>query len=140
VRRLSALADIRALVAEGNFLLAEDIRQSIEVAGGEVIGPAASVERALSLIEHDRPDAAVLEVILADGMTLPVAEWLRDRQVPFVIVTGYARDALPTPLRTAPYVAKPFSREELIGALMATINLFSPFLRCRERSTPRLME
>jgi hypothetical protein len=66
------------------------------------------------LIDQDRPDAALLEVIVAGRTSSPVATRLAMLDIPFVVVTGYSRNIIPASLRNAAYVAKPFLREELI--------------------------
>jgi two-component SAPR family response regulator len=119
--RLPALTTAKVLVVEANFLLAEDMRSAVGWANGQVLGPASSVEQALCLIEHERPDAAVLGVDLAGHTTTPVAERLMELQVPFVVTSGYPRHAIPAILSGAPYLAKPFFREELVEALAGAI-------------------
>src|SRR3954451_11745837 len=54
------------LVVEDEYLIAADLTASLESLGAEVIGPAASIEEALSLLEinSDRLDGAVLDINL----------------------------------------------------------------------------
>jgi hypothetical protein len=73
VRPLPVLAGGKVLIVKENFLQAEDTRQAVEAAAGDAIGPACSKDMALWLIEQDRPDAALLEVIVADRNSTPVA-------------------------------------------------------------------
>ncbi|MCY7338649.1 MAG: response regulator [Sphingomonas bacterium] len=76
------------LVAEDEPFIALDLALAIEDAGGEVIGPAASVEEALALIEARTVVAAILDVNLGDRNILPVAEILLSRGIPVILQTG----------------------------------------------------
>jgi two-component SAPR family response regulator len=117
------LAGRKILIAVEGILEAEEIRCAVQATGGSVSGPVASVETALWLLQHDRPDAAVLGVVLSRLLSIPIAERLLDLDVPFVVVSGYPKPHLPPPLNTVPYVSKPFFREEVIEALARTMGL-----------------
>jgi DNA-binding response OmpR family regulator len=125
VRPRPVLGGRRILIVEDSFLEAEDMRQSIEAAGGVAVGPASSVELALYLIDQDQPDAALLNVFVGRHSAMPIAKRLKVGQIPFVIVTGLSRDALPEMLRDAGYVAKPFLRQELVDALVKSLGLLT---------------
>jgi len=81
---------------------------------------------ALDAIDHDDCDAAVLDVNLAGERINPVADALSERNVPFLFVTGYGANALPSEYAARPHVCKPFRMAELIGALSSVVN--SPIL------------
>ena len=76
------------LVAEDEPFIALDVALAIEDAGGEVAGPAASVEEALALIESLPIVAAILDVNLVDGDISPVAERLITAGIPIILQTG----------------------------------------------------
>ena len=81
----------RFLVVEDEYLIAADLAAFLEAQGIEVVGPAASVNEALALLESDTDglDCAVLDVNLQDDRVYPVADVLMSREVPFVFTTGY---------------------------------------------------
>ena len=85
---MPGLAGARVLVVEGEFVIAVDHQVLLWRFGCEVLGPMASAAEVLVLLRHERPDAALLDVGLADGQAVPVAEALRAAGVPFVLVTG----------------------------------------------------
>jgi two-component SAPR family response regulator len=114
------LAGLRALVAENEFLIADDIARILTGQGCTVVGPVRRVERALALLDADATDIALLEVKLDGRSAAPLAAALRARGVPFVLVTGYAEPPEPV-FQRAPRVAKPFRDEELLGAVAQTI-------------------
>ena len=74
---------------------------------------------ALKLIGQQRPDAAVLDVSLRDGMVTPVALLLRHLDVPFVVASAYSRAALPDDvmLGDPPCLGKPTSGSEMLVAV-----------------------
>jgi CheY-like chemotaxis protein len=122
-RPVPVLAGRKVLIVEDNFLEAEDMREAVESAGGRVVGPANSIETAVILVGNDRPDVALLNVNVNGRTSTRIAKRLSELGIPFVVVTGFARDVVPPSLRDAGYVAKPFFREELVSALMEAIGV-----------------
>ena len=116
------LAGLRALVAENEFLIADDIARLLTGQGCTVVGPVRRVEWVLALLEA--ADIAVLEVRLDGQSAAPLAAALRARRrrVPFILVTGYAEPPEPV-FQGAPRVAKPFHADELLGAVTQTVRL-----------------
>jgi CheY-like chemotaxis protein len=110
------------LVVEDEYLIAADLRDSLESLGVEVIGPAASVQEALSLVESnsDRLDGAVLDINLRNERVYPVADVLTERGVPFVFTTGYDAVALPNFYTYAPRCEKPIDKAQLVRWLSNT--------------------
>src|ERR687884_1480786 len=107
----------KVLVVEDEFVIATDYQVLLWRLGCEVLGPAASAAEALVLLRHERPDAAVVDVRLADGRATPVVEALRAAGVPFVLVTGCRPAELPEPaLGCAPRLAKPCDQGALGAA------------------------
>ncbi len=76
------------LVAEDEPYIAINLALAIEDAGGLVIGPAASVEEALDLLDRTEINGAILDVNLADGDITPVVIALAERGVPTILQTG----------------------------------------------------
>src|SRR5262245_5637500 len=107
----------KVLMVEDSFLIAPGLAQTVAAMGFDVVGQVNTADGALRKIEEAAPDCVLLDVQLRDGDTAKVAEALIERNVPFVVVTGYRRDTLPSVLRKAPYVAKPFQEAELIDAV-----------------------
>ena len=97
------------LIVEDEFLIALQIEEIVERLGYTVLGPAGSVDKGLDLLRHTVPAAAILDVNLHGVLVTPIAQLCRDRDIPFVLVTGYARLALDEPLlEDAPRIHKPF--------------------------------
>lgn len=76
------------LVVEDEPIIAMALAFAIREAGGEVVGPAASVKTALTLLETHTVAGAIMDVNLTDGTVLPVVEYLMQRQVPLIVQSG----------------------------------------------------
>jgi CheY-like chemotaxis protein len=96
--------------------------RAIADVGFAPVGPVDTADRAMREIEQDVPDGVLLDVGLREGSAVAVANVLRRRRVPFVVVSAYAHDTLPTELRHAPYLAKPMSEFELIETVRRTFD------------------
>jgi two-component system, response regulator PdtaR len=79
-----------------------------------VLGPVGSVAEALVLLRHERPDAAVLDINLRDGIVTPVIERLDVMEVPFVLVTARDTSMFSHPrLQATPALSKPVEERAL---------------------------
>jgi len=79
----------RVLVVEDEALIAMFIADVVSGLGMDVVGPAGTVDQAVSLARTEQLDAALLDLNLGGAASLPVAEVLADLSVPFAFVTGY---------------------------------------------------
>jgi DNA-binding response OmpR family regulator len=113
------MADVarRVLVVEDEALVAMLVEDALLDAGFGVIGPAATVEEAMSLLARERPDAVVLDLNLAGETSTPVADALAARGIPYVIATGYGVSGLPAGHQDAMVLAKPYDPAELTAML-----------------------
>jgi hypothetical protein len=68
----------------------------------------------------------VLDVNLAGERIFPVADILARRNLPFVFVTGYGANTLPSEYAACPRLHKPFKRAELLAALSSLVTGSSP--------------
>ena len=99
---------LRVLVVEDEILVALLLEEMLESLGHEVIGPVATLEKAVVAATEAAPDLAILDVNLRGRETYPVADILRARQVPFIFATGYSANRLPPPYDSGPVLQKPF--------------------------------
>lgn len=118
------MTSARILVVEDEFFIAEEIADALGAAGFEVVGPCPTVAAALAAIA-DGPsfDAAVLDASLRDASSLPVAEALAERGIPFAVVTGFSLDQLPAPMAAAPVLTKPLQGEDLVKMLRGLLSV-----------------
>ena len=68
------LSGRRILIVEDEAIVSLMLEDLLTESGCIVIGPVGTTQSALRLIEHEPIDCAVLDVKLADGMSVPVAE------------------------------------------------------------------
>jgi CheY-like chemotaxis protein len=113
----TSMAGKRVLVVEDEFLIALDIAGALEQGGLEVIGPLACVRDALSALEREHVDGALLDANLGGEPVGKVADALFARRVPFAFVSGYGREKLPPQHRGVPLIGKPFTGEALLGVV-----------------------
>lgn len=112
----------RILVVEDNFLAAEVVRDMLECSGCTVIGPVARVSDGVRLAEQETLDGAVLDINLNGDWSFPIARALRQRDVPFIFLTGYDDAAIiPPELRPVRRLGKPIVSTQLIEVLAEVI-------------------
>ena len=117
------LIGLRILVVEDDFEIAESLSLVMANLGATVVGPTATVEEARKLLESNQIDVAILDVALRQGTSAALAGVLRDRNCPFVFITGYSsRAMLPEDLRRSRFLQKPVSSERLVRAIRALTN------------------
>lgn len=74
---MSAKSDLRVMIVEDQALLAMELELVLADSGCAVVGCAVDRAGALAIAERERPDLALVDVNLLDGMTGPlVAEVL----------------------------------------------------------------
>lgn len=116
---MDGLRGRHVLIVEDEYLLAEDLRMTLERFGAEVLGPVPSVGEAMaSVADHPELDGAVLDMNLRGNMVFPVADMLTARGVPFLFTTGYAISAIPDRYADVTRFEKPFD-PEAVAAEMA---------------------
>ncbi len=108
---------LRVLIVEDEPILAFALEGLLVEAGFEIAGVATRLEKALTLIERGVCDAAILDANLAGISAGPVASALTVRRLPFLILSGYSRDQLPSAFSGALCLQKPCSPDRLIEAL-----------------------
>ncbi len=69
----------RILIAEDEAVIAYELAQAVEQAGGEVVGPVASVKEGLLLLSDQHVHAAILDVRLVDRDIAPIAAALLEQ-------------------------------------------------------------
>jgi len=110
----------RILVVEDEFLISVTTVDFLESLGCEVVGPAARVAEAFELAKSEALDAALLDINIAGDMVWPVAEVLRRKGVPFILLSAHPRlSEIPALLAAAPRLEKPLEQNHLLRQLSA---------------------
>jgi DNA-binding response OmpR family regulator len=117
------LRGYRILLVEDNAPLAVFLAETLQDAGAEVVGPAATLSAAENLARaNEELSAALLDIRLHDGEEVwPVARLLASKNVPFVFYTGHYDTALlPAEWAGRPILVKP-SRANIILDTLAQL-------------------
>ena len=106
------------LLVEDSMIIALDTEDSLRQIGVSVVNVAGSVANALSVIEKDAPDAAILDYNLGSETSDPIADELRSRGIPFFLATGYG-DMSDRMDETGAMgvLKKPYDKDDIAGAL-----------------------
>ena len=109
------------LLVEDNMIIAMDGEDALRDLGADVV-TAASVGRAHEAIAIQSVDLAVLDFNLGHETSLPIADMLAERGIPFLFATGYG-DGLELPARfeAVTLLKKPYSGATLAQALAPVI-------------------
>jgi len=106
----------RILVVEDEELIALELTVELSRLGWAIVGPAATLAEAESLLAKPL-DAAVLDVNLRGRPVYPLAEALAERHVPFLFCTGYEMVDPDGRFPDAPVIRKPVHPEAISAAL-----------------------
>jgi DNA-binding response OmpR family regulator len=77
------------LVVEDEPMIALDIADAFEQVGAKAV-TSFSLSEALGLVETNLWSAAVVDHLLQDGESSPLCKRLAERDIPFVVYTGFA--------------------------------------------------
>lgn len=111
------LAGLRVLVVEDEVLISLLVEDILAEQGCTVVGPYDRVADALKAARAETIDMAVLDVNVAGVKVYPVAEILAAREIPFLLLSGYGRQAIPPEHPTWRVCGKPFRPETLVTML-----------------------
>jgi CheY-like chemotaxis protein len=128
---MTDLAGLRALVVEDEAAVALLIEDMLSELGCEVIASVARLAKACVVARTSVFDFAVLDLNLAGEPAFPVADILRERQIPFVFSTGYGTKGLPADYAGYPALAKPFVIAELRRQIVRALDVSARFGQSR---------
>lgn len=113
-------ARVRVLIVEDEGFIALDMEATLTDAGCKVVGIAASVNGALTILNNVGCDGVVLDANLGGEDPTAIAEVLRSRQIPFLVVSGYERlEGDLGVFADTPFLAKPYTSAALVAKVRA---------------------
>lgn len=119
----------RVVVADDEGLIRLDLVEMLGELGYEVVGEAADGERAVELVQSERPDLVLMDVRMPRLDGIAAAERIaRDRLAPVVMLTAFSQRDLVERARDAgamAYLVKPFSRDDLVPAIEMAVTRFA---------------
>jgi CheY-like chemotaxis protein len=106
------------LVVEDEAIVSKDIQQSLKKLGYNIVGSAATGEKAVELAKETKPDLVLMDIMLKGEMSgIDAAEKIRETlNVPVIYLTAYAdENTLAKAKVTEPYgyIIKPFKEVDL---------------------------
>lgn len=111
-----------ALLVEDNVLIAIETEDILSYAGVEHILVASNVAKALQLLNDNAVGFAIVDVNLGRETSEPIAEYLKKRNIPFLLATGYGDSLPPSPgFLNVPVLKKPYSRASLLHLLFTIL-------------------
>ena len=113
------------LILEDELLIAMELATLVENMGFAVLGPAGSCQEALTLLQSQKPDAAIIDILVRDETCEHVVDDLDRLGVPWAVCTGFRPSSLDPRYRTAQVIQKPLSSanvEHLLSALIDQVS------------------
>lgn len=111
-------SNCHVLIAEDEYLLADDLRMELEEVGVVILGPVGTLQDAVALIESEaKIDGAILDINLRGEMVFPAADLLLERDVPFLFTTGYDASTIPARFSNILRFEKPVNIRPIIQTL-----------------------
>lgn len=112
------------LVVDDEVLIALDVALTLEDAGYRVLGPALTLDEAMSLIEQEKPDAAVLDINIGSRTVWPLAKRLSQARIPMVFASAnLGHRELQEEFSDQPRLSKPVSGHGVLSTLQDCFGL-----------------
>lgn len=108
----------KILIVEDSYLTAEAVGDLVKRCGCEVAGAVGRVETGIEFVRKNVVDAAVVDIDLHGTASFPICNQLRQRDIPFVFLTGYDRSyVIPPEFQGTVRLSKPVDDREFETAL-----------------------
>ncbi len=110
------------LIVEDEAIIALGLAAAVRDVGGTVVGPSPSVQHALTLLERNDVDAAIVDANLIDRDVTPLALELYRQDIPFVVHTAKGLPfELASVLPDLLVVMKPTDAENVVAQIAALV-------------------
>lgn len=124
------MSKIKIAVVEDEIIIADNICDTLESLGYEVLEPAISYSETIELLDDHRPDLVILDIQLSgkkDGIDLA---WKikEDFDIPFIFLTSNAdKLTVDRAKKVTPpaYLVKPFNKDELYTSIEIALYNYS---------------
>ena len=103
----------RVLIVEDEYLIRMLLEDMLADLGHEVAAVIPRLKEAMTAVDRETYDVAILDVHLHGESAFPIAEALIAKKIPFVFATGYGERGLPESYRGRPVLQKPFAKDDL---------------------------
>lgn len=130
---------MKILIVEDDPLIGPAMKAVLEKSGYTTVGPLRDAGKAMRLAERERPDLALVDVLLAggeDGVSL--SRRLRAKLgVPSLLVTGFEHHADEVRDTALGFLHKPFTPQTLLDAMGVVVEMLGGL---RPSYVPRELE
>lgn len=109
------MSEQRVLVVEDDFLIALEIVSALETAGFNNVQQADNEPDALRRVSQETWDGIIADANLNGDTIERLATLMKQRSIPFIVVTGYCNETLPPSIGSAAVIEKPFGGQSLPG-------------------------
>ena len=106
----------RILIVEDEFLIATTLEEMLIEQGHEIIGIAPTLQEGVRMASDPACQGALLDLNLNGEKSLPIADILQKRGVPFVYTTGYG-DSIASMAGDVPILSKPYTQADVKHAI-----------------------
>lgn len=117
---ITALAGVRVLIVEDEPLIAFDVEQICLDHGAASTHIARSIKE-LDGVDFDEFDIAILDRSVGVETSHGIARRLQEHATPFIFSSGLYDEAERAEFPSAPFVAKPYSTQQLIEAMKTAL-------------------
>ncbi len=108
----------KILVVEDELIVARDIKKTLERNGYQVVGVARSTDKALQMVEEEKPTLVLVDIFLKGKLTgIDLAQELNKMAIPFIYISANSnKPVLEAAKSTQPYgfILKPFRERDLL--------------------------
>lgn len=121
----------RILIIEDEFIIAEDIAETLRGLGYEVVGNATNYYEAIKMLDEKTTDVALVDINLGDKKDgIDVGTAIKERyKLPFIFITSHAdKNTVDRAKNLKPngYLVKPFDKNDLYTSIEIALSNFSP--------------
>lgn len=116
VRRLDSI-----LILEDEALVSMALEDLVRSMGARVVDVFAAASEALQALARGHYDCAILDILVRDGTSTPVADRLDEHGIPFLFSSGVDIDVIDPRHRARPLVPKPYEDATLRAHILQLI-------------------
>lgn len=118
---MTILSPKSVLILEDEGLVGLMLEQVVRDMGAGMIDVFSATTEALAALTEKTYDCAVLDVLVRDGTSMPVADALDQRGIPFLFSSAAGAEVLAPRFRDRPLIEKPFDDDTFKARILSLI-------------------